>query len=82
MNFISVKGTGIILSCRIKAKSPIELARKLGVKVGDNCKFIVHPNRHALPDFGSEPYLIEMGNDVRISFGVTFLTHGGLLKRC
>lgn len=85
MNFISVKRTGIrkvvrifgvkILSFRIKAKSPIELARKLGVKVGDNCKFIVHPNRHALPDFGSEPYLIEIGNDVCLSFGCTFITH-------
>ena len=28
-------------------------------------------------DFGSEPYLISLGDRVRVSFGVTFITHDG-----
>lgn len=28
-------------------------------------------------NFGSEPYLIRLGNDVRISFGVSFVNHDG-----
>ena len=27
--------------------------------------------------FGSEPYLVELGNRVRISFDVAFITHDG-----
>lgn len=47
----------------------IRYARKIGVSVGDNCRFVDHPN------FGSEPYLISIGSHVLISFGVTFITH-------
>src|SRR5690606_36547449 len=31
----------------------------------------------SIKDFGSEPYLIEIGNDVRITSGVKLFTHGG-----
>jgi len=50
---------------------PIELARKLGTKVGDDCRFI------NFPMLGSEPYLIEIGNHVTISSDVVFSTHDG-----
>lgn len=45
-------------------------ARFLGVKVGHNSIL-------SIKNFGSEPYLIEIGNDVRITAGVKIFTHGG-----
>lgn len=45
-------------------------ATYLGVKTGDNCSI-------ATREFGSEPYLIEIGNHVQITAGVKFFTHGG-----
>lgn len=47
------------------------LAKKLGVTVGNKCRFI------DFPQFGSEPYLIEIGDRVTISSEVLFLTHDG-----
>lgn len=44
-------------------------ARYLGVKVGSNCSIISK-------NFGSEPYLIEIGNHVQITSGVRFSNHG------
>ena len=60
-----------------EACSPEDYARKLGVKVGNGCVFIVHPKRDDYPDFGSEPYLVSIGDNTMISFGVTFITHDG-----
>lgn len=45
-------------------------ARKLGVKLGKGCDI-------AECSFGSEPFLIEIGNHVQITKGVKFFTHGG-----
>lgn len=50
--------------------TPEELARKLGVIVGKDCAI-------ATKNFGSEPYLIEIGNNVQITGGVKFTNHGG-----
>lgn len=46
------------------------LARFNGVKIGVNCD---------IQDviFGSEPYLLSIGNHVQITAGVKFFTHGG-----
>ena len=41
-------------------------------KVGSGCEFLTT----SVP-FGSEPYLIEIGNNVRITAGVKFCTHDG-----
>lgn len=46
-------------------------AVKNGMKAGKGCIF---PDSTA---FGSEPYLIKVGDRVRCSFGVVFLTHDG-----
>ena len=51
--------------------NPIKSIRMRGTKVGEGCSFMGCPN------FGSEPYLIEIGNDVRCSFDVCFITHEG-----
>lgn len=52
-------------------RNPIGYARKLGAKVGENCRFI------NFPTLGSEPYLVEIGNHVTISSDVVFSTHDG-----
>ena len=49
---------------------PVAYARKLGVTVGENC--ILGSFR-----FGSEPWLITLGNHVEITGNVTFITHDG-----
>lgn len=49
----------------------IWVARKRGVKIGKNC--ILYNNIN----FGSEPYLISIGNHCTITADVTFITHDG-----
>lgn len=48
----------------------VQKYQKLGLKVGKNCSFI-SPG----PNFGSEPYLIEIGDNTTVSFDVAFVTH-------
>jgi acetyltransferase-like isoleucine patch superfamily enzyme len=53
--------------------SPIYYARKIGVKIGSECRLLgLHHGT-----FGSEPYLIKIGNHVTITNGVNFITHDG-----
>lgn len=49
----------------------INESRKLGVKIGDRCE--IHPST----SWGSEPYLISIGDHVRITKNVQFITHDG-----
>lgn len=49
----------------------IEMLRKKGVIIGEGCE--IYPN----VSWGSEPYLIEIGNNVRITMGCKFVTHDG-----
>jgi len=51
---------------------PRILSKKYGFKVGENCRFTGKKI-----SFGSEPYLIEIGNNVTITPGVKFETHDG-----
>lgn len=51
--------------------SPEKYARHIGVNIGRGC-FISTKN------FPSEPYLIEIGNHVRIAGETSFFTHGGI----
>lgn len=44
--------------------------RKLGAKIGEACE--IYPSVNMM-----EPYLIEIGNHVRINEGVIFVTHDG-----
>lgn len=55
---------------RLLIYSPEQYARSVGVKIGEKCWI---NTRH----FGSEPYLISIGDHVQITKGVEFLTHGG-----
>ena len=50
----------------------LEVYKERGLKVGKNCSFI-SPG----PNFGSEPYLIEIGDNTTVSFDVAFVNHDG-----
>lgn len=60
----------IIDLCKRRFYTPTHYARSIGVKVGQDTII-------SSIDFGSEPYLIEIGNNVRVTEGVKFFTHGG-----
>ena len=45
-------------------------ARRQGVKIGNDCRIYT-------TSFGSEPWLIEIGNKVTVTSGVVLLTHDG-----
>lgn len=45
--------------------------RSKGVHIGENCEIYKSAN------FGSEPYLISLGNHVRVNSGVQLITHDG-----
>jgi carbonic anhydrase/acetyltransferase-like protein (isoleucine patch superfamily) len=44
--------------------------RSLGVRIGTGCRI-------ATANWGSEPYLIEIGDHVHVTRGVSFVTHDG-----
>jgi len=48
---------------------PIAYSKSLGVIIGENCRLID-------VEFGSEPYLVKLGNHVSIT-GSSFITHDG-----
>lgn len=47
-----------------------DYGRSIGVQIGQNCSL-------GKIDFGTEPYLIEIGDNVQITDDVKFFTHGG-----
>ena len=49
----------------------IKYLRNNGVIIGDNCEI------YKSASFGSEPWLIKLGNHVRVNSGVQFITHDG-----
>lgn len=54
-------------------QDPIAYARGLGVSVGKDCRLLaLTPGT-----FGSEPYLVSLGDHVTITEGVRFVTHDG-----
>lgn len=66
------------LRYRIKPGNAVKIAREIGVhfagKPGqENCRILTEP----VAAFGSEPYLIKLGNHVEITSGVRFITHDG-----
>jgi acetyltransferase-like isoleucine patch superfamily enzyme len=52
-------------------RNPAKYWRSKGVIIGEMCEI------YASASFGSEPYLITLGNHVRINAGVNFVTHDG-----
>jgi len=60
----------LFLTIYYKLISANKVALKVGVKFGKNCHF-------GSKYFGSEPYLIEIGNDFKTSANVKYITHDG-----
>ena len=52
------------------SRNPVKYARRKGVKVGEGCRLLTN-------NFGTEPYLITLGNHVSVSGGTSFITHEG-----
>lgn len=60
-------------------RDPIKFWRSKGMVIGDRCEI------YSSASFGSEPYLISLGDHVRVNSGVTFVTHDGgvwVLREC
>lgn len=57
----------------LRRRDPIGYARRLGVQVGAGCRFIDIDGA----TFGSEPYLVRIGDHVTVTAGVRFVTHDG-----
>lgn len=47
------------------------IGKKGGVKIGKGCEI------YSSAEFGSEPYLVTLGDHVRVNSGVRFVTHDG-----
>lgn len=56
---------------KIRQKIINERARKIGVNIGKDCKLSTDIH------WGSEPYLISIGNHCSISYDIDFITHDG-----
>lgn len=54
-----------------KQKNLVLYLRNQGVQIGEDCAIDYSAS------FGSEPYLISLGNHVRVNEGVKFITHDG-----
>ncbi len=61
---------GLIRKLKIRIWGNEKYARSLGVKIGKNCNI-------QIINFGSEPYLVSIGNHVQITTGTKIFTHGG-----
>jgi len=57
----------------ILGKAYIEICKKKGMKVGKDVVFV------ETPSFGSEPFLIEIGDRTKITAGCTFINHDGAM---
>lgn len=60
-------------------RDPIKYWRSKGVIIGERCEI------YSSASFGSEPYLISLGDHVRVNSGVNFVTHDGgvwVLRDC
>jgi acetyltransferase-like isoleucine patch superfamily enzyme len=53
--------------------NPLGYARSIGVRLGENVYFYGMPSGM----FGTEPWLITIGNNVHITAGCAFITHDG-----
>ncbi|MCK4999734.1 MAG: acyltransferase [Anaerohalosphaera sp.] len=68
MKFVAKCIKSIIVKIK-KTASPVDFARSIGVRIGNDCRLID-------VEFGSEPYLVTLGNHVSAT-RVNFITHDG-----
>jgi acetyltransferase-like isoleucine patch superfamily enzyme len=60
-----------LIFAKLYSKYKINKAIKDGLKLGKDCRILGNPS------FGSEPYLIRIGEHCTITSGVKFVTHDG-----
>lgn len=65
------KAITIFMLAVSKPSKRAKIFRKIGVAMGKNCQIFSNCN------FGSEPYLVHLGNNVKITSGCKFITHDG-----
>ena len=70
MNFIRAVFNGVFDLAYFFAKGSVAYARKKGVTIGNNCRIYIR-------SWGSEPFLVSIGDDVTVTSGVKFITHDG-----
>ncbi len=58
---------------KFKLMTSADIAKKLGVNCGKDCNFLDNPYKM----FGTEPWLINIGNHVEITNGCRLITHDG-----
>ena len=63
----------IVYREKADSDSYIRYLRKIGMKIGDYCT-IYNPTKTLIDE--TRPWLISIGNNVKIALGVTILTHG------
>ncbi|MBS4884440.1 MAG: acyltransferase [Amedibacillus dolichus] len=63
----------IVYGQKYDSESYIKYLRKIGVRIGNDCTIYV-PRKTTIDE--QNPFLIDIGNHVRITQGVTILTHG------
>lgn len=62
----------IIRKIKVNLMTDLQYAQYIGVNLGESCLISTR-------NFSSEPYLITLGNNVRVSKDVCFFTHDGLV---
>lgn len=72
MSFLKNIIKKIIFREKASSDTYIEYLRKIGCIIGENT--IYSPRKGFIDD--TRPFLIEIGNNVKITEGVTILTHG------
>lgn len=70
MNFIRTVFNTVFDLTYFFAKGSVAYARKKGVTIGNNCRIYIR-------SWGSEPFLVSIGDDVTVTSGVKFITHDG-----
>ncbi|WOE30885.1 MULTISPECIES: acyltransferase [unclassified Acinetobacter] len=70
MKFIAAIVRQILDLIYFVLKGSVAYARKKGVVVGERCRIYIRT-------WGSEPFLIRLGDDVTVTSGVKFITHDG-----
>src|SRR5690606_28341222 len=70
MNFIRTVFNTVFDLTYFFAKGSVAYARKKGVTMGNNCRIYIR-------SWGSEPFLVSIGDDVTVTSGVKFITHDG-----
>ena len=63
----------IVYGSQYSSESYIRYLKKIGVRIGEDCTVYV-PQKTVIDE--QNPFLIEIGNHVKITQGVTILTHG------